>query len=702
MTAGNEEVAGALGEPPPEPVAIIGMGCRFPGADGPREFWRLLCGGEDATAEVPTDRFDIDAVYDPRPATPGKLITRRGGFLDGIDRFDAAFFDISPREAIAMDPQQRLLLEIAWEALEDSGEVPADLVGSATGVYLAMITGDYEHLTVRDPEAIDIYATTGTSRSVASGRISHALGFQGPSLTLDTACSSSLVAVHLACRSLRSGECELALAGGVNLVLLPEPSLGFSRAEMLSPDGRCKFASATADGFVRSDGVGLVLLKPLSRALEDGNRIHALIRGSAVNNDGASSLMMTPSRSGQERVLRRAYEDAGVSPASVGYVEAHGTGTKVGDPVELEALAAVVSEGRPPTRPCVVGSVKSNIGHTEGAAGVAGLIKAALSLRHRTIPGSLHHAELNPAVDWDGLPLVVQDATAPWPRGERVARAGVSSFGISGTNAHIVLEEPPPPAAEPAGTSEEGARDHLLVVSARSAEALAERAAAWRDLLSADGTGEPPCLRDLCYTAGRRRTHHEHRLAVVGRSRSELAEGVGSYVDGTARVGVAVGATEDEAAPRVAFLFPGQGSQWAGMGRELWRSEPIFRRSLERSAEAIDPLTDWSLLDVLIHDDEDRARAALERVDVVQPTLFAVSVALAELLALLGDRAGLGRGAEHGGSGRRLRRGGARPRGRRPSDHAPEQAGPGQGARRRHGPGGALPGRNRGGARRLR
>lgn len=612
-----------------EPVALIGIGCRFPGADGPHELWEMLCRGIDATREVPRDRFDIDAVYDPRPSTPGKLVTRRGGFLEGIDRFDASFFGISPREAAAMDPQQRLLLEVAWEALEDAGEVPGELVGSATGVYVAMITGDYEHLQARDPESIDIYATTGQSRSVASGRISHAFGFQGPSLTLDTACSSSLVAIHLACRSLRSGESELALAGGVNLILLPEPSLGFSWAEMLSPDGRCQFASAAANGFVRSDGVGLVLLKPLSKALEDGNPIHAVIRGSAVNNDGASSLLMTPSRSGQEAVLRRAYEDAGVPPCSVGYVEAHGTGTRVGDPVEIGALAAVVGQDRPPDRPCVVGSIKGNIGHTEGAAGVAGLIKAALMLRHRMIPKTLHLDELNPAIEWDRLPLVVQDETGSWTPPASGALAGVSSFGISGTNAHVVLEESPGRETLPDGPESGGPREHLLVLSARTEKALRDQVAAWTELLAIGELGAN--VRDLCYTAARHRSHHEHRLAVVGCSHRELAGRLGSYLEDTAQVGVAAGSIEPDASPRVAFLFPGQGSQWLGMGRELWHAEPVFRRSLERTAEAVDRFTDWSLLDVLIRGGEAEAGELLERVDVIQPALFAVSAALADL-----------------------------------------------------------------------
>jgi phthiocerol/phenolphthiocerol synthesis type-I polyketide synthase C len=615
----------APSEPSETAIAIVGIGCRFPGAEGPEAFWRLLCDGTDAIGQIPPDRFDIDAFYDPRPMTPGKLVSRWGGFLDGVDRFDAAFFGISPREANAMDPQQRLLLEVAWETLEDAGEVPARLAKSRTGVYVAMITADYEILQARDPEALDIYATTGSSRSAASGRISYALGLEGPSLTVDTACSSSLVAVHLACQSLRAGECEAALAGGVNLVLIPNMSLSFSRSGMLSPAGRCKFGSAGGDGFVRSDGVGVVLLKPLARALDEGNPIYGVIRGSAINNDGNSSLMMTPSRQGQEAVLRQAYADAGVPASSVGYVEAHGTGTRVGDPVEIEALAAVLGEGREIS--CALGSAKSNIGHCEGAAGLAGLIKAALCVRHRMIPASLHHPELHPGIEWDRLPFLVQEKTAPWPAGYAVARAGVSSFGLSGTNAHVILEEPPPAAAEPG--ADDAGRAHLLVLSARGGAALRARAEAVRDLLRA---GSPPALRDFCFTAARRRGHLEDRLAVAGASHDEVAGSIEAWLDGRAVPGVSAGGSLDGEAPRVAFLFSGQGSQWVGMGRELWHTEPVFQHYLERAAEAIDRLVEgWSLLDVLIRCEDPVAAELLKRVDVIQPTLFAVQVSLAAL-----------------------------------------------------------------------
>ncbi len=437
----------ATRNPASEPIAIIGLGCRLPGAKDPKAFWRLLRDGVDAIAEIPPSRFDVDAVYDPRPGTPGKISARWGGFLEEVDQFDPSFFGISPREAARMDPQQRLLLEVTWEALEDAGQVQERLAGSQTGVFIGMCYDEYGTLQFcySDPASIDIYSSIGSARSVTSGRLSYALGLQGPSVSVDTACSSSLVAVHLACQSLRSGECTMALAGGVNLILQPHANIAFSRAQMVAPDGRCKAFDASANGFVRSDGVGVVVLKPLSLAQADRDLIYAVIRGSAVNNDGRSGgLLMTPSRAGQEEVLREAYRNASVSPGRVQYVEAHGTGTSVGDPIEALALGAVLSEGRPEGHPCAIGSVKTNFGHTEGTAGIAGLIKVALSLKHRAIPPNLHFRRPNPDIPFEKLNLRVQQAFGPWPPGSEdggPALAGVSSFGISGTNAHVVLEE---------------------------------------------------------------------------------------------------------------------------------------------------------------------------------------------------------------------------------------------------------------------
>ncbi len=425
-----------------DPIAIVGIGCRFPGgvAD-PESFWRLLREGTDAITEIPADRFDAGALYREGAPAPGRIGTRWGGFLEGIAGFDAAFFGISPREAERLDPQQRLLLETSWEALEDAGLPATDLAGSRTGVFVGLWLNDYEARLFADP-AVDFHMTTGSGRYAASGRISYTLGLQGPSLTVDTACSSSLVAVHLACRSLWSGECPLALAGGANVILQPQITIAYSQSGMMAADGRCKFGDARANGYVRSEGAAMLLLKPLSRALADGDRIYALIRGTAVNNDGrAGDYMATPAQAGQEQMLRLAYADAAISPGEMQYVEAHGTGTGAGDPVELGALGAVLAGGRTPGRRCAVGSLKANFGHTEGAAGVAGLIKAALVLRHREVPGNLHLEQVNPGIPWDELPLVIPRELTPLPATDGPAVAGVSSFGIAGTNAHVVLEE---------------------------------------------------------------------------------------------------------------------------------------------------------------------------------------------------------------------------------------------------------------------
>ena len=428
-----------------------------------------------------------------------------------------------------MDPQQRLLLEVAWEAMEDAGQVQDKFAGSQTGVWMGTCNSDYASL-LQDPTKLDIYFTAGVALGVLSGRLSYALGLQGPSVTLDAACATSLVAVHMACQSLWSEECSLALAGGINVILLPEPGIGLSQAKALAPDGRCKFGDARANGFVRSEGVGVVVLKRLSLAVDERDPIYAVIRGGAVNNDGRSGgFLMTPSRPGQEAVLRKAYQNAGVSPGQVQYVECHGTGTSVGDPLEVRALGAVLGEGRTHGRPCAIGSVKTNIGHTEGAAGIAGLIKVALSLKHRAIPPSLHIQEPNPRIPWQDLPLFVQREAGPWPVDSEPARAGVSSFGISGTNAHVILEEAPQIAPLREETSELDAKAQLLPLSAHSPEALRAMAQKYEEFLESD-IESPPSLQAVSYTASCRRTHHEHRLAVVGHSREELAEQLEAFL----------------------------------------------------------------------------------------------------------------------------------------------------------------------------
>lgn len=599
----------------PEPIAVIGLACRFPQAANVRAYWQLLRDGVDAITTAPLHRWNAQDIPASAP--------RWGGFLEDIDRFDAGFFGISPREARYMDPQHRLFLEVAWEALEDAGQPLEYIQGSRVGVFAGLMFSEYEQLVSSQLDSAGIYAHTGNLRSSASGRVSHAFGLQGPSLTVDTAASSSLVAVHLACQSLRGGECTLALAGGANLILRPQQTLYFAQANMMAGDGRCKFGDASADGFVRSEGAGIVVLKPLPLARRDGDRIYAVIRGSAVNNDGGDNTFMTPSRRGQEAVLREAYRNAGVSPASIHYVEAHGTGTSVGDPIEVQALIDVLGEGRSPDRPCAIGSVKTNIGHTEAAAGIAGLIKAALALKHNFIPSSLHFRVPNPDIPWQTGVVAVQRAGGPWP-GDAPHHAGVSAFGITGTNAHVVLEEAPPEAtAEPAQPDH---RAHLLAFSARSAEALSALADAYRSYLS-DG-GASIALHDVCYNAGARRTHHDHRLALVGHSPREMLDQIDAVAKGETRFGIAAGRSSVALPPKVAFVFPGQGSQWQGMGRELMASEPIFRATLEACERAMRRYVDRSVLEEV---NADESRSRLGEVDVIQPLIFAIQVALAAL-----------------------------------------------------------------------
>ncbi len=599
------------------PIAVIGLGCRFPGAPNPDAFWQLLRDGGDAISEVPEDRWNVDAFYDPDPAMPGKMSTRWGGFLGGVDGFDPEFFGISPREAARMDPQQRLLLQVAWEALEDAGQVAERLAGSATGVFVGIATNDYGAMQLTDIPRIDGHAGTGSAMSIAANRLSYFFDFRGPSMAVDTACSSSLVAVHLACQSLWSGESTLALAGGVNLILTPGIAINFTKAGAMAPDGRCKAFDSRANGYVRGEGAGIVVLKPLSAALTDGDPVHAVIRGSAVNQDGRTNGLMAPNRYSQEAVLREAYGRARVSPGEVQYVEAHGTGTLLGDPIEAGALGVVLAAGRPAEQRCLLGAVKTNIGHLEAAAGIAGLIKVVLSLRRRQIPPSLHFLQPNPHIPFETLPLRLANQLEPWPSYGETALAGVSSFGFGGTNAHVVLEGAPPSEseAEPADQAE------LLPLSARAPQALREIAQRYRDSLAAPS---PECWRDVCATSALRRSHHDQRLALVAQSREEACERLDAFLAQEPCAGIFTN-SKAVSKRKLVFVFSGQGSQWHGMGRQLLEEQPVFRSTIERCDEIMRELAGWSVLEVL------RAETSIEGIDIIQPVLFAMQVALGEM-----------------------------------------------------------------------
>ncbi len=616
-------VDGGGARPADEPIAIIGIGCRFPGADGPAAFWRELSDGVDAISEVPPDRWDADAFYDPDPSVPGTSVTRRAGFVSDIDKFDFRFFGISPRESAQMDPQQRLLLEVAWEALEDAGQVPERLAGTDTGVFVGIATSDYATARAGQLQLVDAYTGTGNALSIAANRLSYFYDFHGPSIAIDTACSSSLVAVHLACRSLRDGECSLAMAGGVNVILSPAVMINFSKARVMAPDGRSKSFDAGADGYVRGEGAGIVVLKPLSRALADNDQIYAVIRGTAINQDGRTNGLMAPSRQAQEALLAAAYRRAGLSPGTAQYVEAHGTGTFLGDAIEVNALGTVLADGRPSGSQCLIGSVKTNIGHLEAAAGVAGLIKVALALQHRAIPPSLNFTEPNPEIAFDSLPVRVVQTLTPWPQNGGRAVAGVSAFGMGGTNAHAVLTEAPQARIADQSGAQDGTtqdRAELLPLSARSPEALAALAGRYQSVLES-GVG----LADLCYTAGARRGHLEYRLSVVADSPAAMSESLAVYRRGESRSGISTGRCRPGQRPDVVFAFPGQGSQWRGMGRRLHAEEPVFRDALAGCDVALKPFLGRSVLKALTEDEE------LTDIALIQPAIFAVQVALAAL-----------------------------------------------------------------------
>ena len=632
-----------------EPIAVIGLGCRFPGgADTPEFFWQLLEQGVDAISPIPADRWDADAYYDQHPETPGKIVTRFGGFVEQLHDFDADFFGIAPKEAVSLDPQHRLLLEVSWEALEHAGIVPEQLAGCSVGVFTGISSNDYSrHLLQRPETDIDAYLATGNSHSAATGRLSYSLGLTGPSFAVDTACSSSLVAVHLACQSLRNKECDAALAGGVNRLIAPEFSINFSKARMLAPDGRCKTFDATANGFTRGEGCGVIVLKRLSDALANHDAILALIRGSAINQDGRSGGLTVPNGPSQQAVIRQALDRAGLEPSQISYIEAHGTGTALGDPIEVGALGAVFGTSHALPQPLLIGSVKTNIGHLEAAAGIAGLIKVVLAMQHETLPPHLHFQQPSPHIPWSELPIVVTQKSRPWPNAEQSQFAGVSSFGFSGTNAHVVLEsaerEGGRRKAEDRGL--ENRSYHLLTLSAKNSGALEELAQKYVDWLPAVKAD----LADICWSGHVLRSHFSHRLAIVAASRADAEAQLRE---------IASNPSTQLPAPipkhrKIAFLFTGQGCQYPNMGRNLYEHEPVFRRTLDRCAEIL-AAEGIALLEVLYGEtgvsSQQSARKAegiqnlkfriqnsfpspytLHDTIYTQPTLFALEYALAQL-----------------------------------------------------------------------
>ncbi len=635
-----------------EDIAIIGMACRFPQARNIDAYWALLKSGTDAIIETPADRWDLSVFYDKNVMAPGKTYSRWGGYLDHVDLFDPGFFEISPHETIFMDPQQRLCLETVWEAFEDAGQPPDTLAETKTSVFIGISSNDYGQLQFKEPYHIDAYANTGNSYSIVANRISYLFNLWGPSLSVDTACSSSLVAVHLACQSLWSHESTCAIVGGVNIILTPALTIGFSKLNMLSPDGRCRAFDAEANGYVRGEGAGFVILKPLSAALNDGNQIYAVIRGSAANQDGRSNGLTAPNRIAQERVCKDAYADAHLAPYQVHYVETHGTGTLLGDQIEASALGNVLALDRPLNSYCMLGSVKSNIGHLESAAGMASLIKTALSIKHRELPPSLHIKKLNPYIPFRKLPLKVQRTLTPWPGNPSDACiAGVSSFGFGGTNAHVVLGEAPLESRK--RTEEKRPNDpdkkeedkdstallstlktqgsqkqslHLLTLSAKNEKALKDLVGRYLDYLYTH-----PCvsISNMCYTASLGRSHFAHRIALIAEDSGEIQEKLTHFIEDKGSPETLTGHVHKKGSQKIAFLFTGEDAHYSGMGRGLYETQPLFRKQIDRCTEILNACLEVPLVSVMLGEGMDPS--LLDRPLYAEPGLFAFEYSLAAL-----------------------------------------------------------------------
>ena len=611
-------------------IAVIGMGCRFPGANSLEAYWQLLVNQVDAIQEVPPERWDVNAYYDPNPSAIDKMQTRWGGFIETVDQFDAPFFRISPREASSMDPQQRLLLEVTWEAIEQAGIAPQSLAGSQTGVFIGISSNDYARLIQKQQLRPDAYSGTSHALSIAANRLSYLMDWQGPSMAIDTACSSSLVAIHQACQSLRQGDCQLAIAGGVNLILDPDLTITFSQAQMMAADGRCKTFDAKADGYVRGEGCGVVLLKSLDAALRDGDVIYGVVKGSAINQDGRSNGLTAPNSQAQQSVIRKALVAANLSPSQISYVEAHGTGTALGDPIEVNALKAVFGSERPLDQPLGIGSVKTNIGHLEAAAGIASFIKVMLSLHHKTRMATLHCSVLNPLIDLTHSPLYVAIEGYPWEKQDQPRYKGISAFGFGGTNAHVIVAEAP---AQKPSVPKADRPYHLLTLSAKTQSALAAQVAQYHNFLA---DHPEVSLANLCFTANTGRSTFEWRTHFVVPSR-EVLQHQFATVDPEQ---FSKAASHRADAGKCAFLFTGQGCQYPGMGQQLYQTQPVFRAVLTRCAEILVPLVDIPLLELLYPAlyPSDRSPDCIDQTRYAQPALFVVEYALAQLWQSWGIR----------------------------------------------------------------